>query len=279
MTDIINGDIYKYFGTEEALFEASHITNIKTGERVELPNDAKTLYSRMRKRYQFFTTSSTGGNKGTYYDNIEELADSVNISKSTALRCLRVLKQVGLVVATLSGRSNQWTITDITPDCFKLERNAGTKADPVWVDCLKHPVFGNAKEAPPAGQQEEQREDVKADPICELDEVPEDESPAPDKVKQKPKFTKKPAPKKTPASKQQALSPFEFKKPRDEAKDWFYLQSYNDADRFTGFTEFDLPYLAMFDSQRTLTNEYAIQHLKMKRELYTQQQIKRNNEQ
>lgn len=36
MTDIINGDIYRYFGTEEALIEASHITNLKTGERVEL---------------------------------------------------------------------------------------------------------------------------------------------------------------------------------------------------------------------------------------------------
>lgn len=270
MTDIINGDIYKYFGTEEALFEASLITNIKTGERVELPNDAKTLYSRMRKRYHFFTTSSTGGNKGTYYDNIEELADSVNISKSTALRCLRVLKQVGLVVATLSGRSNQWTITDITPDCFKLERNAGTKADPVWVDCLKHPVFGNVKEEVAQGvQPEEQREEAKTDPMCELDEAPEEKVPAPEKVKPTPKPTKKPTSKKTPASKQQAVSPFEFKTPRDERFDGIAFERLNDAsDRFLVIREYDLPYLVLFESQGKLTNPQAIEHLEMKRRLY-----------
>lgn len=171
MTDIINGEIYKYFGTEEALSEASHITNLKTGERVELSNDAKLLYSRMRKRYQFFTTSSTGGNKGIYHDNVEELAASANISKSTALRCLKVLKQVGLVVATLSGRSNQWTVANITPDSFLLERNAGTKDDPEWMDCLKNPVFGNVKEEVASEVQEEKQqpvpEEAKADPKLE----------------------------------------------------------------------------------------------------------------
>ncbi|WP_312671672.1 winged helix-turn-helix domain-containing protein [Pseudescherichia sp.] len=261
MTDIINGEIYKYFGTEEALSEASHITNLKTGERVELSNDAKLLYSRMRKRYHFFTTSSTGGNKGTYYDNIEELADSINISKSTALRCLRVLKQVGLVVATLSGRSNQWTITDITPDCFLLERNAGTAKKPVWVDCLKYPVFGNTKEAPPEAQEEKQQLTPEADPMCEFDEMPE----APEKVEPAPK--PKPAPKKA-LDKQQAVSPFEFKKPRDETKDWFYFQRCNDADQFTVLNDFDLPYLAMFESQGKLINQHSIQHLKAKREVY-----------
>lgn len=85
MTDIINGDIYRYFSIEEALIEASHITNLKTGERVELPNDAKNLYSRMRKRYHFFTASSTGGNKGTYYDNIEELADILTVERTDSL--------------------------------------------------------------------------------------------------------------------------------------------------------------------------------------------------
>ncbi|HDH0713684.1 DUF6945 domain-containing protein [Citrobacter sp. BNK-39] len=182
MTDIINGDIYKYFGTEEAFIEASHITNLKTGERVELSNDAKVLYSRMRKRYHFFTTSRTGGNKGIYHDNIEELKDSANLSKSTTLRCLNVLKQVGLVVATLSGRSNQWTVANITPDSFLLERNAGTSKNPVWVDCLKHPVFGKAKEdvAPEAEEEKQQSvpEEAKADP-------------KPEKPKQMP--TKKPA--------------------------------------------------------------------------------------
>ncbi|WP_097325227.1 winged helix-turn-helix domain-containing protein [Escherichia coli] len=242
MTDIINGEIYKYFGTEEALSEASHITNLKTGERVELTNDAKLLYSRMRKRYQFFTTSSTGGNKGIYHDNVEELAASANISKSTALRCLKVLKQVGLVVATLSGRSNQWTVVNITPDSFLLERNAGTPKNPVWVDCLKHPVFGSAKE------------DV-----------------APEKVKPTPKPTKKAAARKAP-TKQQTVSPFDFKKPRDESRDWWYLERYNDADQFTGFNDFDLPYLAMFESQGKLINQHSILHLKTKREAYARQQ-------
>jgi len=272
MTDIINGDIYRYFSIEEALTEASHITNLKTGERVELPNDAKNLYSRMRKRYHFFTTSSTGGNKGTYYDNIEELADSVNISKSTAIRYLRVLKQVGLVVGKLSGRSNQWTITDITPGCFLLERNAGTPKNPVWMDCLKHPVFGNAKEDAPAVQAEEQREEANADPMCELDDTPEEEAPAPEKVKPTPKPAKKPAARKAPA-KQQTISPFEFKTPRDETKDWWYLERYNDADRFTGFNDFDLPYLALFENQGKLKNQHSIEHLKMKREAYSRTQL------
>ncbi len=264
MTDIINGDIYRYFSIEEALSEASHITNLKTGEHVELSNDAKLLYSRMRKRYHFFTTSSTGGNKGIYHDNVEELAASANISKSTALRCLKVLKQVGLVIATLSGRSNQWTVISMTPDCFLLERNAGTSKNPVWVDCLKHPVFGNAKEdvVPDV-----QREEAKADPMCDLDEAPE-EAPTPEKVKPTPKPTKKPAPKKIPAS-PQANSPFEFKTSRDERFDGKAFERLNDAsDRFQVFQDFDLPYLALFEEQGKLTNPRAIEYLVMKKNLF-----------
>lgn len=267
MTDIINGDIYRYFGTEEALIEASHITNLKTGERVELSNDAKLLYSRMRKRYRFFTTSSTGGNKGAYYDNIEELKDSANLSKSTTLRCLKVLKQVGLVVATLSGRSNQWTVANITPDSFLLERNAGTPKNPVWVDCLKNPVFGNAKEdVAPEVQEEKQQPIPEADPMCELDDVPEEEAPAPQKLQPVPK--PKPTRKKAPA-KQQAVSPFEFKTPRDERFDGITFKRLNDAsDRFLVFQDYDLPYLVLFESQGKLTNPAAIEHLKMKRNLF-----------
>lgn len=263
MTDIINGDIYRYFGTEEALIEASHITNLKTDERVELSNDAKLLYSRMRKRYHFFTTSSAGGNKGIYHDNIEELKDSANLSKSTTLRCLRVLKQVGLVVATLSGRSNQWTVANITPDSFLLERNAGTPKNPVWVDCLKNPVFGSTKEdIPPEVQKEKQT----ADPMCELDEIPEEEAPAPEKVKPAPK--PKPTRKKEPA-KQQAVSPFEFKTPRDERFDGITFKRLNDAsDHFLVFQDYDLPYLVLFENQGKLTNPAAIEHLKMKRNLF-----------
>lgn len=274
----INTDDFDYVPSETAFLECTKITNLKTGITEFLSPDDKQFYVRMRHRYYYFVRELGR----SYYDDVEQLGASIGVSPATATRIVAKLKKIGLIASNKPKRSNQWTITDITPENFLFERDINAtkrKTAPEWVECLKHPVFGNAKEAPPAVQPEEQPEDVKADPMCELDEVPEDESPAPDKVKQKPKFTKKPAQKKTPASKQQALSPFDFKKPRDEAKDWFYLQRYNDADRFTGFTEFDLPYLAMFDSQGTLTNEYAIQHLKMKRELYTQQQIKRNNEQ
>ncbi|MFP8443970.1 DUF6945 domain-containing protein [Citrobacter braakii] len=268
MTDIINGDIYRYFGTEEALIEASHITNLKTGARVELSNDAKLLYSRMRKRYHFFTTSSAGGNKGIYHDNIEELKDSANLSKSTTLRCLRVLKQVGLVVATLSGRSNQWTVVNITPDSFLLERNEGTPKNPVWVDCLKHPVFGSAKEDVAPKVQEEKQPVPEADPMCEFDETPEEEAPPPEKVKPTPKPMKKTAARKAP-TKQQTASPFEFKTPRDERFDGITFKRLNDAsDRFLVFQDYDLPYLVLFESQGKLTNPRAIEHLKMKRNLF-----------
>lgn len=65
MTDIINGDIYKYFGTEEALSEASHITNVNTGERVELSNNTKALYARMRKRFHFLLLRTLAEIKGS----------------------------------------------------------------------------------------------------------------------------------------------------------------------------------------------------------------------
>ncbi|HHL3768219.1 TPA: ArsR family transcriptional regulator [Klebsiella pneumoniae] len=274
MTDIINGDIYKYFGTEEALSEASHITNVNTGERVELSNNTKALYARMRKRFHFFTTSNIGGNKGIYHDNVEELAASVGISKRTALRCLDDLKQVGLVIANISGRSNQWIVANITPDSFLLERNAGTPKNPVWVDCLKNPVFGNAREDVVQGVKEEKQQAVpEIDPMCELDELPEDETPAPEKVKPKP--TKKPAARKAAAS-PQTVSPFEFSSPRDETKDWFYLKHYQGAERFTTFTDFDLPYLALFKAQGALTNPYALDYLQLRKD-QIQRQLARTN--
>ncbi|BDP18343.1 DUF6945 domain-containing protein [Klebsiella sp. 1RUBe7cef] len=274
MADIINGDIYKYFGTEEALSEASHITNVNTGERVELSNNTKALYARMRKRFHFFTTSNIGGNKGIYHDNVEELAASVGISKRTALRCLDDLKQVGLVIANLSGRSNHWIVTELTPDSFVLERNAGTPKNPVWVDCLKHPVFGNAKEDTSQEMKEEKQQAVpEIDPMCELDELPEDETPAPEKVKPKP--TKKPAARKAAAS-PQTVSPFEFSSPRDETKDWFYLKHYQGAERFTTFTDFDLPYLALFKAQGALTNPYALDYLQLRTD-QIQRQLARTN--
>ncbi|HBZ8803240.1 TPA: ArsR family transcriptional regulator [Klebsiella pneumoniae] len=273
MTDIINGDIYKYFGTEEALSEASHITNVNTGERVELSNNTKALYARMRKRFHFFTTSNIGGNTGIYYDNVEELAASVGISKRTALRCLDDLKQVGLVIANLSGRSNQWIVANITPDSFLLERNAGTPKNPVWVDCLKHPVFGNAREDVVQGVQEEKQQPIpETDPMCEMDEIEvgEDEPP----VIRVERQTVKPKQKRN-KSKPVQNNPFEFSSPRDETKDWFYLKHYQGAERFTTFTDFDLPYLALFKAQGALTNPYALDYLQLRTD-QIQRQLARN---
>ncbi|MHB2493261.1 DUF6945 domain-containing protein [Klebsiella pneumoniae] len=273
MADIINGDIYKYFGTEEALSEASHITNVNTGERVELSNNTKALYARMRKRFHFFTTSNIGGNKGIYHDNVEELAASVGISKRTAVRCLDDLKQVGLVIANLSGRSNQWIVANITPDSFLLERNAGTPKNPVWVDCLKHPVFGNAKEdVAPEVQEEKQQPIPETDPMCEMDEIEvgEDEPP----VIRVERQTVKPKQKRN-KSKPVQNNPFEFSSPRDETKDWFYLKHYQGAERFTTFTDFDLPYLALFKAQGALTNPYALDYLQLRTD-QIQRQLARN---
>lgn len=101
-------------------------------------------------------------------------------------------------------------------------------------------------------------------------EMKEEEAPAPEKVKPAPK----PAAKKAPA-KQQTLSPFEFKSPRDETKDWFYLKHYQGAERFTTFTDFDLPYLALFKAQGALTNPYALDYLQLRTD-QIQQQLARN---
>lgn len=274
MADIINGDIYNYFGTEEALSEASHITNINTGERVELSNNTKALYARMRKRFHFFTTSNIGGNKGIYHDNVEELAASVGISKRTAVRCLDDLKQVGLVIANLSGRSNQWIVANITPDSFLLERNAGTPKNPVWVDCLKHPVFGNVKEdVAPEVKEEKQQSVPEPDPMCEMDEIEvgEDEPP----VIRVERQTVKPKQKRN-KSKPVQNNPFEFSSPRDETRDWFYLKHYQGAERFTTFTDFDLPYLALFKAQGALTNPYALDYLQLRTD-QIQRQLARTN--
>ncbi|MCZ3405292.1 hypothetical protein, partial [Klebsiella pneumoniae] len=198
------------------------------------------------------------------------------LSSSTATRIVAKLKKVGLVVATLSGRSNKWTILPLTPDNFLFERDINAMergAAPEWVDCLKHPVFGNVKEdVAPEVREEKQQSVPEPDPMCEFDELSEDETPAPEKVKPKP--AKKPAPKKAPA-KQQTVSPFEFSSPRDETKDWFYLKHYQGAERFTTFTDFDLPYLALFKAQGALTNAYALDYLQLRTD-QIQRQLSRN---
>ncbi|MDT3753174.1 ArsR family transcriptional regulator [Citrobacter freundii complex sp. 2023EL-00966] len=267
----IDTNDFDYVPSETAFLECTRITNLKSGITESLTNNDKDFYVRMRHRYYYFVKELGG----TYYDNVDQLGQSIGVSPATATRIVAKLRKIGLISSDNPKRSNQWTVTPLTPENFLLERDRNAledKADPDWVDCLKHPVFGKSNEdVTPEVQLEVQREEAKADPMCEFDDTPEEEAPAPEKVKATPKPTKKPAARKAP-TKQQIVSPFEFRKPRDETRDWFYLQSYNDADRFTGFTEFDLPYLAMFDSQGTLTNEYAIQHLKMKRDSYARQQ-------
>ncbi|MEB1167078.1 hypothetical protein VC921_26210, partial [Citrobacter freundii] len=185
------------------LSKSSIYSTKPTGERVELSNNTKALYARMRKRFHFFITSNIGGNKGIYHDNVEELAASVGISKRTALRCLEDLKQVGLVIANLSGRSNQWIVTDLTPDAFRLERRTGTTADPVWIDCLKNPVFGNVKEDVAQGVQEEKQQSVPEEAKAE---------PKPEK----PKPTKKPASIPAKEIKIEAVNPVSIGLYRDE---------------------------------------------------------------
>lgn len=189
------------------------------------------------------------------------------------MRCLDDLKQVGLVIANLSGRSNQWIVANITPDSFLLERNAGTTKNPVWVDCLKHPVFGNAREDVVQGVQEEKQQPIpETDPMCEMDEIEvgEDEPP----VIRVERQTVKPKQKRN-KSKPVQNNPFEFSSPRDETKDWFYLKHYQGAERFTTFTDFDLPYLALFKAQGALTNPYALDYLQLRTD-QIQRQLARN---
>ncbi|MBL1724436.1 hypothetical protein ELD60_06625 [Klebsiella pneumoniae] len=63
--------------------------------------------------------------------------------------------------------------------------------------------------------------------------------------------------------------------PRDETKDWFYLKHYQGAERFTTFTDFDLPYLALFKAQGALTNPYALDYLQLRTD-QIQRQLARN---
>ena len=245
MTDIVNSKAFSFTNTEDAFNECTRITNLKTGVTEYLSPADKQFYVRMRHRYYHFAIELGG----TYYDDIDQLGASIGVSSATATRIVAKLKKIGLIASNKPKRSNQWTITPLTPENFTFERDRNAMerdSAPEWVDCLKHPVFGKV------------REDV---------------APAPEKVEPapKPKPTKKPAARKAP-SKQQTVSPFEFKTPRDENRDWWYLERYNDADQFTGFNDFDLPYLAMFESQGKLINQHSIQYLKTKRGAYERSQ-------
>ncbi|MFY7545254.1 ArsR family transcriptional regulator [Enterobacter cloacae complex sp. CDL013] len=265
----IDTNDFDYVPSETAFLECTRITNLKSGITESLTNNDKDFYVRMRHRYYYFVKELGG----TYYDNVDQLGQSIGVSPATATRIVAKLGKIGLISSDNPKRSNQWTVTPLTPENFLLERDRNAledKADPDWVDCLKHPVFGNAKEDVAPEVQEEKQPVPEADPMCEFDDMPEEEAPAPEKVEPtpKPKPTKKPTPKKAPAN-QQAISPFEFKTPRDERFDGLAFERLNDAsDRFLVFQDYDLPYLVLFESQGKLTNPAAIEHLKMKRNLF-----------
>jgi len=271
MTDIINSKVFSFTNTEDAFNECTRITNLKTGVTEFLSPDDKQFYVRMRHRYYYFVRELGR----SYYDDVDQLGQSIGVSPATATRIVARLRKVGLIASVKPKRSNQWTITDITPENFLFERDINAtkrKTAPEWVDCLKHPVFGKSNEdVTPETEEEKQQsvpEEAKADPMCEFDEAPEEGTPAPEKVKPTPKPTKKPAARKAPTT-QQTVSPFEFKTPRDERFDGIAFERLNDAsDRFLVFRDYDLPYLDLFESQGKLTNPAAIEHLKMKRNLF-----------
>ncbi|AWA63457.1 MULTISPECIES: DDE transposase family protein [Klebsiella] len=268
----INTDVFQYVPIEDAFNECTRITNLTTGITESLSPADKLFYVRMRHRHQFFVNERGG----TYYDDIDQLGASIGISSSTATRIVAKLKKVGLVVATLSGRSNKWTILPLTPDNLLFERDINAMergAAPEWVDCLKHPVFGNVKEdVAPEVKEEKQQSVPEPDPMCEMDEIEvgEDEPP----VIRVERQTVKPKQKRN-KSKPVQNDPFEFSSPRDETKDWFYLKHYQGAERFTTFTDFDLPYLALFKAQGALTNPYALDYLQLRTD-QIQRQLARN---
>ncbi|MCE7415591.1 ArsR family transcriptional regulator [Klebsiella pneumoniae] len=198
----INTDVFKYVPIEDAFNECTRITNLKTGVTESLSPADKQFYVRMRHRYYLFAIELGG----TYYDDIDQLGASIGVSSATATRIVAKLKKIGLIVSNKPKRSNQWTITPLTPENFIFERDRNAMerdTPPEWVDCLKHPVFGKAKEdvAPEAGEEKHQSvpEEAKAEP-------------KPDK----PKPTKKPASIPAKEIKIEAVNPVSIGLYRDE---------------------------------------------------------------
>ncbi|HDV9095384.1 TPA: winged helix-turn-helix transcriptional regulator, partial [Enterobacter kobei] len=143
MTDIINSKAFSFTNTKDAFNECTRITNLKTGVTEFLSPDDKQFYVRMRHRYYYFVRELGR----SYYDDVDQLGQSIGVSPATATRIVARLRKVGLIASVKPKRSNQWTITDITPENFLFERDANAtkrKTAPEWVDCLKHPVFGKA---------------------------------------------------------------------------------------------------------------------------------------
>jgi hypothetical protein len=251
--NLIDGDVYKYASIEEALLSATRITNLKTGESVKLIANAKSAYMILRKRFYHFTKPPKDKKyftKGKHYDTIESIAAAIGVyDVGTVRSAIGSLEAAGLLTKKKFGKTYEWTVTDLTPELFLLERNTGTAKKPVWVDCLKHPVFGNAKEdVAPEVQTEEQRDD----PMCELDDMPEEEAPAPEKLKLTPKLKRKPEIKKpvtSPAT------------PSDDKEYSTKLRQFENAGHWYRFFEHELPYLERFKRDGKLTNEYALAFL------------------
>ncbi|EON2298815.1 MULTISPECIES: DUF6945 domain-containing protein [Escherichia] len=248
MPDIINSKVFSFTNTEDAFNECTRITNRNTGVTVTLLSSNKQLYVRMRHRYHLFAKKRGG----KYYDNIEQLGESVGVKYDAASDALKKLQAVGLISGTIKGRSYEWeSVADLTPEDFLFERDINAmkrKTAPEWVDCLKHPVFGYAKEDVAPEVQEEKQPVPEADPMCEFDDTPEEEAPAPEKVKPapKPKIKKSVTPSAAPSDDQEYSTK---------------LREFENAGHWYKFSEYQLPDLERFKRDGNLTNEYALAYL------------------
>lgn len=144
----IDSEVYTYCSLEDALSECHRITNKKTGVTVSLDSDQKLMYMRMRKRFHLFASM---GN--SFYDNVDVLADACGINLRTFPRKMPGLIEAGLIDKDDSLKSNSYTVADLTPNDFLLERKDKKLG---WVDCLEYPVFGSKRpqEAPKVQVQE-----------------------------------------------------------------------------------------------------------------------------
>ncbi|HDL0121748.1 TPA: helix-turn-helix domain-containing protein [Klebsiella variicola] len=212
------------------ILSISHINGIKFSDT------SKTLYCYLKGFDKAFPSYS-------------KIGEVFGISARAAEERVKKLVELGLVIKTRRfSSSNLYEVLEI-PGHEESNEVGQTPDMPEIVDSF---FFDDTEE--------KQQAVPETDPMCEFDELLEEEAPAPEKVK--------PAARKAPA-KQQTVSPFEFKKPRDETQDWRQLKRLNDeSDRFLVFHDYDLPYLVLFESQGKLTNPAAIEHLKMKRHIF-----------
>ncbi|HGE7134632.1 TPA: ArsR family transcriptional regulator [Citrobacter freundii] len=205
--NFIDGEVYKYASIEEALLSATRITNLKTGESVKLIGNDKLAYMILRKRFHLFTDPPKDKKyytKGKHYDTIESITAAIGVSDvGTVSSAIGKLEAAGLLTKKEFGKTYEWTVIDLTPELFLLERNAGTSKKPVWVDCLKHPVFGKSNEDVTPETEEEKHQSVPEEAKAE---------PKPEKLKP----TKKPASIPAKEIKIEAVNPVSIGLYRDE---------------------------------------------------------------